>query len=133
MYGLEFHKADNALICGSAEFEVRKGDGGYGYYRVNFGPNGMRLEKPAHTEDGWETINDCAENDDIVAILPKRSDFGLDWTFPQFMLALTFYGEGHKRGYAQGVWKGQELERHHQEHQPRSGGKMADYIEGADG
>ena len=110
MYGLEFSTADNALICGSAEFIVRKRTGNDQCYRVFFGPNGMILDKAAHTESGWETINDRAENADIEAILPKRGDFGMDWTFSQFMLALTFYGEGHKRGYAQGEWKGREVE-----------------------
>lgn len=126
MYGLEFHKADNMLICGGAEFEVRKYDGNDKYYRISFGPQGMRLEKPAHTEGGWETINDHAEAEDIEAILPKKSDFGLDWTFSQFMLALTFYGEGRKRGYLQGEWKGREFERNrikyeqaHKESEPR--------------
>ena len=115
MYGVEFHKADNAMICGSAEFEVRKvgsqGRSESGYYKIVFGPNGTWLSKPSQTEDGWTTITEKAEAPDIEAILPNRSDFGMDWTFGQFMLALTFYGEGHKRGYIQGEWKGRELER----------------------
>ena len=110
MYGLEFHAANNALICGSAEFEVHKNYRyDYAYYRLIFGPDGMSLDKRG--TKGWERIHDRAENADIEAILPKKSDFGLDWTFSQFMLALTFYGEGHKRGYDQGEWKGRELER----------------------
>ena len=110
MYGLEFHKADNALICGSAEFEVRKRNRhDDAYYRVTFGPSGMSIDKL--NGERWETINAKAEPEDVEAILPKKSDYGMDWTFSQFMLALTFYGEGHKVGYAQGEWKGRELER----------------------
>ena len=107
MYGIEFYTADNALICGSAEFEVRRSRGD-SYYRVIFGPDGMSLDERAMTESGWKRIKEHATEADIEAVLPQ-GDFGLKWTFGQFMLALTFYGEGHKRGYAQGEWKGAEL------------------------
>jgi len=116
MYGLEFREASNALICGSAEFEVRKRDSTH-YYRVIFGPDGMSIDRPIQNirtadayDDGWERIKEHATNADIEAILPKRADFGMNWTFSQFMLALTFFGEGHKLGYTQGEWKGRELE-----------------------
>jgi hypothetical protein len=110
MYGLEFHKDDNALICGSAEFEVRK-HGRHHYHKIAFGPQGMRLYySPFYPEpDDWVVVKDQAEAEDIESILP--TDFGLQWTFSQFMLALTFYREGHKRGYTQGEWKGRESER----------------------
>ena len=114
MYGLEFHKADNALICGSAEFEVRRRNDAPHYYKIISGPHGMRLGfspfwPSPDDPDAWVVVNGNATDADIEAVLPKG--FGLDWTFQQFMLALIFYAEGHRRGYAQGSWDRQKAER----------------------
>ena len=125
MYGLEFRESSNELLGGSAEFEVRtvdsQGRQQFHHYKIVFGPDGMWLYKPAQNgKDVWEPIIAAVEDADIEAILPKRSDFGMDWTFQQFMLALTFYGEGHNRGYIQGEMKGQEIERNRAKYEARN-------------
>jgi len=105
MWGIEFRgDTGNSLICAIAEFEVRARERGKGgYYRVRWHPDiGMAIDKTC--EGGWETFKERAEPEDVEAILPNKSDYGHDWTYRDFMLAMTFWGEGHKRGYAKGEW-----------------------------
>ena len=107
MWGVQFKEAGNALICGSAEFEVRRikertGRQTSKVYRVLFGPHeGMSIQRAG--PEGWETIKRRAEAADLEAILPQ-GDFMHRWTYGDFMIALTFFGEGHKIGYAQGQY-----------------------------
>ena len=83
-----------------AEFEVRKRNERYCYYRVRFHPDiGMVIERSSRqSDDEWETVKKGAKPEDLEALLPKKSDFGKDWTYVDFILAMTFWAEGHKRG-----------------------------------
>ena len=110
MYGIEFRKADNALICGSFEFECRtigneqtRYRTQYNLYRLRFHPDiGMALDENKSGE--WECIINYATNEQVERLLPKRKDFGKDWTVQDLIFAGTFYGEGHKHGYEAGRW-----------------------------
>jgi len=113
MWGLEFREATNSLICGTAEFEVRK-RGTHGrdegcFYRLAFGPSGTWVDRMEAGE--WRRIFDDASTEDIEGLLPKRADFGCDWTWSLFITALTFYGEGFKRGESRGQYNEQERTR----------------------
>jgi len=101
MYGIEFRKADNALICGSCEFEARYANKPYRFFRVRFHPDiGMAVDESL--AKGWETILERATDEDLEKLLPKRQDFGVDWTTSKLMFAMTFYGEGYKIGHYHG-------------------------------
>jgi hypothetical protein len=119
MWGLEFR--EDSLICGTAEFEVRKrtkdGRDESTLYRLAFGPHGTWIDQ-MDIKGKWVRINDNASTEDIEALLPKRSDFGFDWTHGDFILALTFYGEGFKRGDSHGRYKEQERARIRATRQP---------------
>jgi hypothetical protein len=108
MWGVEFRKANNGLICGSCEFECRainkQGRQVSTIYRVSFGPHdGITIQKRAN--DGWELVRARAEAKDLEAILPNLSDFMHQWTYRDFMIAMTFFGEGYNRGYNEATWK----------------------------
>jgi len=110
MWGVEFQEASNAMICGSATFEVRKLNEQHRQvskiYQVLFGPhNGMTIQ---HKVDGkWHTFLRRAEPEDLEAILPQ-GDFMHKWTYSDFMIAMTFFGQGHGKGYNQGCRDTQE-------------------------
>ena len=109
MWGVDFRNASNCLICASAEFVTQhRGDQHNRYirYRTGMGPHGTWLDRQ-NSKGEWERINNCAEPADFEAILPQ-GDFGKVWTYGDFLLALTFFDEGHKRGYAKGEWDTQE-------------------------
>ena len=65
---------------------------------------GMAIDEMENHSGEWKTVKHHAKNADLEAILPKAIDFGHDWTAADFMLAMTFFGEGHKRGYAKGQY-----------------------------
>ena len=102
MWGVEFRgETSNALICATAEFEVRKRGRRGSLYRVRQGPHGMFIDQ--NRTGVWLSVKENATGDDVVAILPTAEDYGHDWTYSDFMIALTFYGEGRKRGYQAGT------------------------------
>ena len=109
MWGVEFHKAKNSMICGYAEFEVRSRDKSgrqqTKQYRVRFGPHdGMTIDVP-DGNDGWKALKERAEPEDLEAILPQ-GDFLHNWTYSDFMIAFTFWGDGQDTGYQRGRWDG---------------------------
>lgn len=108
MWGIQFDKdTSNNLICASASFEVRKRGGPYEYYAVRWHPDiGMEIDRRG--ANGWEVIRRNAKPADLEAILPKKEDFGRDWTYSDFMLAMTFFGEGYQLGFYQGQWHEKE-------------------------
>lgn len=84
------------MICISAEFEVRKRNH-YNLYRLVGGPEGFILNIWENCE--WKCLYKGKEIvGPITSILPKCCDFGKDWTYKDFLLALTFWGEGRKYG-----------------------------------
>lgn len=105
MWGVEFSEGTgNSLVCGMAEFTARKTwNGPPETYRVRFHPDvGMEIDKEA--DEGWKIVKRRAEAQDVEVLLP--ADYG--WTYPLFMAAFTFWGEGYKRGYTQGEWRANE-------------------------
>ena len=123
MYGIEFRKADNALICGSFEFECRTIGDKYEryeqkskYYRLRLHPDiGMALDEK--NSSGWVCVLEYAKDEQINALLPKRKDFGKDWTVQDLIFAGTFYGEGHKHGYEAGRWDEIQRDRKRREYE----------------
>ena len=112
MWGVDFRNASNCLICATAEFTTQRRDDWrdhYTRYRTGMGPHGTWLDRQ-DSKGEWERINDRAEPADFEAILPQ-GDFGKVWTYSDFLLALTFFDEGYKRGYARGEWAAQEQTR----------------------
>ena len=114
------------MICGTAEFEVRTVEK-HTYrqvnklYRVRFNPHdGMTIEAPH--EDGWKVIKRRAEPEDLEAILPQ-GDFMHKWTYGDFILAMTFFGQGRTMGYAQGRW---DTQREYQKKETQAITKEAD-------
>ena len=102
MWGIEFQEANNSLICAGATFEVRHREERRDtsiMYCIGMHPGGTWIDRQDYKTGEWERIAYRAEPEDIEAIL--TSDFGFDWTYSDFMIALTFWGEGHKRGYNQ--------------------------------
>lgn len=108
MWGIQFDsETSNSLVCASASFEIRRYSGPSEYYRVRWHPDiGMEIDKVGSS--GWEVLKRNAQPQDLEAILPKRSDFGHDWTYQEFMLAMTFFGEGYQLGFSQGEWHERE-------------------------
>jgi hypothetical protein len=90
MWGLRFHKASNTLIAASAEFSVQGRDGSQARYSWAGGPHGGTLSR-RNWDGEWEKIGQGTERD-IEAILPQS--WGHKWTYADFLLALTFWGEG---------------------------------------
>jgi len=95
MWGVEFREAKNSLIGATATFEVKSRRGSSHLYQTGMGPRRTWLEERIDGE--WIRITNHAETEDFEAILP--TDFGFDWTYADFMVALTFFGEGFQRGY----------------------------------
>ena len=111
MWGVEFKEASNAMICGSATFEVRKLNGQHRQvskiYRVLFGPHeGMTIQHKVEGE--WQPLKRRAEPEDLEAILPQ-GDFMHKWTYGDFMIAMTFFDQGHRMGYNQCRWDVQKV------------------------
>ncbi len=95
MWGVEFLPGTkNSLICGTAVFEVRLNPlvpsaSQPKRFNLTFGPNGMYLKSD-------EEIR-LVSTEDIEALLPNRGDYGHDWTWENFLLAMTFWSEGNQR------------------------------------
>jgi len=119
MWGVEFRKdTHNSLICGSATFEVRYYGQPSKVYRVRWHPDiGMEIDKRGI--NGWAVFKRRAEPVDLEAILPKAQDFGHDWTYRDFVIAYTFYGNGFKTGHANGTWAAHEQMRRKQDVEER--------------
>lgn len=93
MYGLDFLEAHNELITAGAKFIVRRwkpneSDITYeleaGVYLKAFDPESAQ----------WNIV---AKGDRIPEFLEKvvlGSRYGFDWTYRDFILALTFWAEG---------------------------------------
>ena len=111
MWGVEFKEASNATTRGCAVFEVRKLNKQHRQeskvYRVLFGPHeGMTIQ---HMIDGeWEPLKCRAEPEDLEAILPQ-GDSVHKWTYSDFIIALTFFDQGHGMGYNQCLWDVQKV------------------------
>lgn len=108
MWGIQFVRANNSLICASADFETRtrddRGNTLYRNYRVVFGPhNGLTIFTLCDGEAA--VLKERAGDGDLEAILPQ-GDFGHRWTHSDFMIALTFFDEGYSRGYSDGAVEG---------------------------
>lgn len=94
MWGVEFLPGTkNSLLCGTAVFEVRTNPFIRPAlltkrYSLTFGPQGMTLTSGEEHRP--------VEVEDIEAILPKVEDFGHTWTWGDFLLAMTFWAEGHQ-------------------------------------
>uniref|UniRef100_A0A6H1ZWK5 Uncharacterized protein n=1 Tax=viral metagenome TaxID=1070528 RepID=A0A6H1ZWK5_9ZZZZ len=118
MWGIQFDKAtSNDLICACARFEVRKQ--GVEHYTVRWHPDiGMEIDR--FGAKGWETIRYNAQPADLEAILPKKCDFGRNWTYSDFMLAMTFFGEGYQIGFYQGEWHERDRQRRQGEQNRRA-------------
>jgi len=109
MWGIEFRKdTSNSLICASAVFELRTyGSMGIEYkeMRVRWHPDiGIAIDE--RDDDNFKCIKNHAEPKDVEDILPKKNDFGYDWTYANFVLAMTFFGEGYKLGNEIGYRRG---------------------------
>ena len=104
MWGIQFREARNSLICANAIFEVRNRDKPDELYRTGMGPDGWWIDRQDDKGE-WVRVSGHAETKDIEAILPNAADFGMDWTYRDFLLALTFFGEGYERGYYQGEYR----------------------------
>ncbi len=89
MWGVEFLPGTkNALICGTAVFVIRLAGKPAKKHILSFGPNGMVLD---HNE-----ICRKVTPKEVEAILPKKEDYGHTWTWGDFLLAMTFWGEGNQ-------------------------------------
>lgn len=104
MWGITFEKGTgNQLITGKARFEVQGDDYQRTTYELTFGTVGMTLRR--ENEDGqMVTVRRNITAADVERLLPQ--EFDMDWTWRDFLVALTFWGEGYKLGLAHGQWDG---------------------------
>lgn len=109
MYGIEFIEAQNALICGGADFilSYRDREKRAERYKLWIHPDfGMKLQRRKHEDHSWEEVS-RGRNGEVISYLqnvfPKKSDFDLDWDWAKFMLALTFFDIGFSGGYDKGA------------------------------
>jgi hypothetical protein len=122
MYGIEFQgDTHNSLICGSFEFECRtineQHRAQYKFYKLRFHPDfGMALDE-RNDKGEWVCILNYAKDEQVNALLPKRKDFGKDWTVQDLIFAGTFYADGHKHGYEAGRYGEIRRERNRQKGQ----------------
>lgn len=102
MYGLDFTSGTNSLICGNAHFKLSYRDQSKRdvSLKMYMAPADWNLERYNWQTGKWETI--ARNHDEVIAMLttmwPKKDDFDVDWDWPKFMLALTFFDEGRKSG-----------------------------------
>ena len=111
MWGIEFRsETSNSLICAVAQFQLRKYGESYREMRVRWHPDfGIAIDENKSGE--FECIKNYAKPEDVEAILPKKNDFGHDWTYSDFMLAMTFFSEGYKLGKNKGYYSGLKMGR----------------------
>jgi hypothetical protein len=106
MWGVKFESAKNSLICGNAVFEcfyqwedaskphIRK-------FRLDMQPDKWTLDEYNWRTDKWTTITYGRREivmPVVESVLPKKKDYDRDWTWRDFMTALTFFGLGVENG-----------------------------------
>lgn len=95
MWGLRIFKAKNTLVAITAEFAVTGQDRLETRYRWAGGPHGGTLDRENRATGEWERIG-SGTSEELAAILPQT--WGHAWTYADFVLALTFWGEGCDMG-----------------------------------
>ncbi len=114
MWGVEFVEASNDILCGSAWFRVARLDG-TDHYRLLMHPDhlgGLKVLKRIDTglpaiddkldssriyledDNRWRDcgIHSCQEF--VDQILPRQDDCRLQWTWRDFLIAMTAFAEG---------------------------------------
>jgi hypothetical protein len=92
MFGVRFTKASNTLVAASAEFRV-----GRKKYKWAAGPHGQYICE-------WNGQAYIKTRKNLLSVLPQNR--GVVWTEQLFVIAVTFFGEGYDKG-----WADSELER----------------------
>jgi len=109
-WGIEFRETNNCMFSVSAEFIVAResGERDDKLYKLYHGPILSHLEVMGN-DGGWTNIPIEGDFERAVEkILP--SNYGYNWTWESFMIALTFWEEGQKVGY----YRGEDAERQRQ-------------------
>lgn len=120
--GIEFLEGSNALICANAIYRVRTNFNNCetAVYQFRSGPHGTYVDEVEEQHESgrrwWKvTKQHRIEGDDMTAFLPPEQ-FG-KMSMRDFILALTYWGEGHDAGYKDGEGRGFQRGRAYEKNQ----------------
>ena len=96
-WGLEFHDAFNGMIVIGGEFSISI-DSQINRYKFSAGTDKAWIKRLDSGE--WKKIPGIFNynfQEEIVKLLPQKKDFGFNWDYANFLIALTFWSESKKK------------------------------------
>jgi len=94
MWGLKFYDAYNCLLTIGGEFQVQHSDIDIKYYKFAAGQDAWISQR---VDGKWERIKGVDGQNfqqEIEKLLPQKENFGFNWDYANFLIALTFFAEG---------------------------------------
>ena len=99
MWGIEFIKVDNGEPIQWVDFECQEQDGKTKRrYMVMFGSPDYWSISEIFSDGSDTVIKEMASAEDLVSLLPHRPTWH-QWTYGEFVIAMTFFQQGHKDGH----------------------------------